>query len=222
MNLGKDLNYVDEHKAGEGDEVKACHRLRQSLVITGEAVEPGRPREGALDHPPPRQQHEAPTRRHPLFLHQGRLSAHGHANEYDGASNYDHPRQFIGVQNQPILDHQYHSTTAFIVKFRHFRLPELVRGAEPRLFQTATRPDANKNKRPQGGHDLQTPHPAKVGREITQPLLDLARRGSALCNGCRMTVIAKQAREARFLPGQSPTRSRHLSPGRLPAPDNRC
>ena len=51
-----------EHEAGEGDEVEAGQRLGQALVVADEPAAAGRPGEGTLDHPPARQQDEAPLR----------------------------------------------------------------------------------------------------------------------------------------------------------------
>lgn len=49
----------DEHQASERDEVQPRQRLRQVLIVTRQAPEPGRPPERALHHPAAWQQHEA-------------------------------------------------------------------------------------------------------------------------------------------------------------------
>lgn len=48
-----------EHQAGEGHKTQPRYRFRQAFVILGEPAEARRLGEGALHHPPPRQQHEA-------------------------------------------------------------------------------------------------------------------------------------------------------------------
>lgn len=49
---------LEEHQAGKGLKVKACHRFGEPFVITGEPQEPGYPGEAALDNPAAGQQHE--------------------------------------------------------------------------------------------------------------------------------------------------------------------
>ena len=48
-----------EEEAGEGDELQPRDCLRQPLVVLRQPPEARRPREGALHHPPARQQDKA-------------------------------------------------------------------------------------------------------------------------------------------------------------------
>lgn len=53
-----------EHQAGEGEEGEAGHGFGQPHVVARQVAEAGDPGEGALHHPPPRQQVErSPAKR---------------------------------------------------------------------------------------------------------------------------------------------------------------
>ncbi len=60
-----------EHQAREGDEVQASHGFGQPRIVLHQPMEECRPREAALDHPPPRKQHESFLG--PQVLDQGRM-----------------------------------------------------------------------------------------------------------------------------------------------------
>lgn len=47
------------HNHGKGNQVKSFHHVAQALLIAHEPPEATHPAKASLDHPPPREQHEA-------------------------------------------------------------------------------------------------------------------------------------------------------------------
>lgn len=83
------------HQAGKGDEMQPGDRLRQAFIVPTQAPKPGRPGEAVLDHPPPRQQHEAPLR-----VRQG----HSHQVDAVGLSGCGRVRFVVAVIDTGHLD----------------------------------------------------------------------------------------------------------------------
>jgi hypothetical protein len=58
--FGRDGDESMEHQTGNGHEMQAGDHFGQAFVVVGQAAEACRPGEGALHHPAPGQEHEAP------------------------------------------------------------------------------------------------------------------------------------------------------------------
>jgi hypothetical protein len=56
---GKEWRGARQLQAREGNEMQAFEDVEASLVVAGQASEAGLPGEGALDHPPAREEDEA-------------------------------------------------------------------------------------------------------------------------------------------------------------------
>ncbi len=59
MNLSHEADETRQHQDGEGQEMQTGQSLWQPLVIARQPTKAGRPGEGTLDVPAPRQEHEA-------------------------------------------------------------------------------------------------------------------------------------------------------------------
>ena len=60
--MAKQFHQPSEHQEGEGEEVEPGYHRGQAFIVTHQAPKAGQPPETALDHPTPRQEHEAGLR----------------------------------------------------------------------------------------------------------------------------------------------------------------